>query len=51
VGTGPIFEQAQIARAIELDLGVKSPAEIEIVTGDPESKVYAKEISEILLQG
>jgi uncharacterized protein (DUF362 family) len=51
VSTGPIFEQEQIARAIELDLGVQSPADIELVTGDPESKVYAEEISEILLQG
>ncbi len=39
-----IFEQEQIARAVELGLGVTSPEEIEIVTGDPESEAYAQQI-------
>ena len=40
----PIFEQEQIARAIELGLGVSGPGEIEIVTGDETSRRYAGEI-------
>jgi len=51
VRKGPIFQQAQIARAVELGLGVGSPAEIELVTGDDESAAYAAQIREILLEG
>jgi len=51
VMNGPIFEQEQIARAVQLGLGVQSPSEIEFITSDPESQVYAEEISEILLKG
>lgn len=51
VQKGPIFEQPQIARAAELGLGVNSPAEIELVTGDDESAAYAAQIREILLEG
>jgi len=51
VTDGTIFEQEQIARAVELGLGVKSPSEIQFITGDPESKSYADQISEMLLQG
>jgi uncharacterized protein (DUF362 family) len=43
-----IFEHEQIARAVELGLGVKSPAGIEIVTGDAESASYAGKLREIL---
>ena len=46
-----IFEQEQIARAVELDLGVKSPDQIELVTGDAESADYASKLREILKQG
>jgi len=46
-----IFEHDQIARAVELGLGVPSPDRIEIVTGDEESKSYAEKIKSILLQG
>ena len=49
VQKGPIFEQPQIARAVELGLGVGSPDEIELVTGDNESAAYAAQIREILL--
>lgn len=45
----PIFEQEQIARAMELGLGISSPSEIEFVTGDKESLAYARELQEILL--
>jgi uncharacterized protein (DUF362 family) len=43
-----IFEQEQIQRAVELGLGVSSPNDIEIVTGDPASRAYADTLKEIL---
>ena len=46
-----IFEQGQIARAVELGLGVKSPDQIEIVTADAESRSYADKLREILARG
>lgn len=46
-----IFEQEQIARAVELGLGVRSPGAIEIVTGDPESQAYAERLRRILALG
>jgi len=51
VSQGPIFQQEQIARAVELGLGVSSPGEIELVTDDEESEAYAAEIRAILDQG
>jgi uncharacterized protein (DUF362 family) len=51
VERGPIFEQQQIARAVELGLGVGGPEEIELVTDDTESAAYAARIRDILLQG
>jgi uncharacterized protein (DUF362 family) len=48
VSQGKIFDQEQIARAVELGLGVDSPTKIEIVTGDVESESYASAISEVL---
>ena len=48
VSRGAIFEQEQIARAVQLGIGVKSPAEIELVTGDRESADFAKIIREVL---
>jgi uncharacterized protein (DUF362 family) len=46
-----IFEQEQIARAVEIGLGVQSPDKIEIVTGDSESRDYAGKLKEILARG
>lgn len=46
-----IFEQEQIARAVELGLGVGSGDRIEIVTGDPQSREYAGKLKEILARG
>ena len=46
-----IFEQEQIARAVEIGLGIKSPEQIEIVTADPASKEYAGKLKEILARG
>jgi uncharacterized protein (DUF362 family) len=43
-----IFEQEQIARAVELGLGVGGPADIELVTGDAESQAYAAKLRPIL---
>jgi len=49
VERGPIFEQEQIARAVELDLGVDAPEEIELVTDDETSACFAAEIQEVLV--
>jgi uncharacterized protein (DUF362 family) len=51
VSRGPVFEQAQIARAAELGLGVKSPDQIQLVTDDAESEALAGRIRDILLEG
>lgn len=48
VSRGSIFEQEQIARAVQLGIGVSSAKQIELVTGDHESAEYAKEIHAIL---
>ncbi len=48
VSQGAIFEQTQIARAVELGLGVDSPSKIQFITGDPESQAYADTISALL---
>jgi uncharacterized protein (DUF362 family) len=48
VSRGPIFEQEQLARAIELELGVDDPEEIEFVTPDATSQAFAAEITGIL---
>lgn len=50
-GQGRIFEQDQIARAVELGLGADRPEKIELVTDDPDSAAYAAQIRTILLQG
>jgi uncharacterized protein (DUF362 family) len=46
-----IFEQEQIARAVELNLGVHGPAEIELVTADAESRALAGRLEAILAEG
>jgi len=46
-----IFEQEQIARAVELGLGVENSAGIEIVTDDEKSRMYADKLRGILLKG
>lgn len=46
-----IFEQEQIAGAVELGLGISGPEEIEMITGDDESSRYAEKLKEILLKG
>jgi uncharacterized protein (DUF362 family) len=51
VSRGHIFEQEQIARAVELGLGVDGPRKIQLVTGDADSEAYAAQIQEILMRG
>jgi uncharacterized protein (DUF362 family) len=46
-----IFDQEQIARAVELGLGVSSPAEIEIIAADEKSREYKDRIQTVLTQG
>jgi uncharacterized protein (DUF362 family) len=46
-----IFDQEQIARAVELKLGVASADAIDLVAGDAESKAIADSLKIILAQG
>ncbi len=46
-----IFEQEQIARAVEMGLGAASPSEIEVVAANAESRKYRDGIVEILNRG
>jgi uncharacterized protein (DUF362 family) len=46
-----IFEQEQIARAVELGLGASSPSEIEVIPADKKSKDYRDRIIEVLRRG
>ncbi|MFX1255251.1 MAG: DUF362 domain-containing protein [Promethearchaeota archaeon] len=48
VSKGSIFEQEQIARAVELGLGVKSPAEINLRGANAASEEYASHIKALL---
>jgi uncharacterized protein (DUF362 family) len=46
-----MFEQEQIARAVELGLGASSPSEIDVIAVDEKSKVYRDQVLEILKKG
>ena len=46
-----IFDQEQIARAVELGLGAASPSEINLVAADTQSQDYCNRIAEILDRG
>jgi uncharacterized protein (DUF362 family) len=46
-----IFEQEQISRAVELGLGISSPRQIEFVTPDEPSRLYAEKLKSILARG
>jgi uncharacterized protein (DUF362 family) len=48
VRRGAIFDQEQIARAVQLGLGVTGPDAIELVTGDADSADYAQKIRAVL---
>jgi uncharacterized protein (DUF362 family) len=51
VSRGSIFQQDQIARAVELGLGVSSAKDIQVVTGDADSGVFAAKVGDILARG
>ena len=44
VTNGPIFEQAQIKRAVELGLGISTPEEIEFVVDSPHTEELVEQI-------
>ena len=46
-----IYEQKQIARAAELEIGAQSPSEIEVVAANKQSENYRNQVNEILLRG
>jgi uncharacterized protein (DUF362 family) len=46
-----IFDQEQIARAVELGLGASSPAEISLIPANAESREYCARVMEIFEQG
>lgn len=47
----PIFEQEQMARAVEVGLGVSGPAEIALVSDDEAGTAYARMLEAILAKG
>jgi uncharacterized protein (DUF362 family) len=47
----PIFQQEQMARAVEIGLGVSGPDEIEIVSDNDEGNAYATTLKGILALG
>lgn len=51
VSRGKIYQQEQIARAVDLGLGVDNPEKIEFLTGDTDSAAYSEKIKEVLLAG
>jgi uncharacterized protein (DUF362 family) len=46
---GSIFQQEQIARAVELGLGIDSSEKIRFLTSDAESKAYVEQLLEFLV--
>lgn len=46
-----IFDQEQIARAVELGLGVSSPSQIELKAADSESNDYCNRVAKVLNEG
>ncbi len=48
VSQGPLFEQPQIRRAVELGLGVSSAGQIELLTDDGAGAAYAADVRGVL---
>jgi uncharacterized protein (DUF362 family) len=48
VSAGRVFEQAQIARAVELELGAQGPQDVRILTGDGASEAFAAQIRSLI---
>jgi uncharacterized protein (DUF362 family) len=51
VSRGRLFELEQISRAVEINLGIRYPHQIEFITGDSTSAAYAERLMEIILEG
>jgi uncharacterized protein (DUF362 family) len=47
----PIFQQEQMARAVDVGLGVRGPGEIDLVSDDAEGTAYTEKLRAILDQG
>lgn len=47
----PIFAQEQMARAVEVGLGVRGPEDVTLVSDDEAGWAYAHRVGEILAQG
>jgi uncharacterized protein (DUF362 family) len=48
VSQGRVFEQAQIARAVELELGARRPEDVHILTADAASEAFATKIRPLI---
>ena len=48
VSAGRVFEQAQIARAVELELGARRAQDVRIVTADAASEAFAAKIRPLI---
>ncbi len=46
-----IFEQDQIARAVEIGLGASSPSEIDLIPADDQSREYRDRVVQVLNKG
>jgi uncharacterized protein (DUF362 family) len=51
ISRGRVFDQEQIARAVQIGLGAGGPEQIDLVAEDPESKKIAARVREILTRG
>lgn len=51
ISHGRVFEQEQIARAVQLGLGARGPEQIDLLTDDPKSKQLAEKVREVLTRG
>ncbi len=51
ISRGQVFEQEQIARAVQLGIGAKGPEQIDLVAEDPESQKVAERVRQILTRG
>ncbi|MBI4589039.1 MAG: DUF362 domain-containing protein [Candidatus Rokubacteria bacterium] len=51
VSTGKIFRQEQLARAVELGLGVAGPEQIELITDDAAGEAFLTRLRPILAAG
>jgi uncharacterized protein (DUF362 family) len=47
ISNGDIFQLDQIARAVELNIGIKSPKQIDFITDDARSAEYASRIRNV----